>query len=71
MELRKALLESYTAADEDQRLSMFLVHRDMRRHFIKIDMRAAAQPEIGRPKQAHVSNAGFFWGWLKHRCLVR
>jgi hypothetical protein len=34
------LIEQYLASDEEQRLMLFLDHRDLRRQFIEIDMAA-------------------------------
>ena len=34
----KTLLETYAAADETERLSMYLTYRDLRRRFIQIDL---------------------------------
>lgn len=37
MRTRHTVLEAYTQADEEQRLYMFLSHRDLRQEFFAID----------------------------------
>ena len=46
------IITDYAAADEDVRLSMFLTHRSLRRHFTEIDMAETTLPEVGTARQA-------------------
>ncbi len=78
MQTQKTIIEQYLAADDEQRLAMFLSHRDYRRQFVKIDMTglkagrvqtAARQEAPHRSRHAHLHNA--CWGWLKRCWSVR
>jgi len=74
MEQMVKLIADYAAADEERRLSMYLTHRDLRRHFTAIDMAAAKQAGLERSEKTHAATAkhgsicifGACWGWLKY-----
>ncbi len=34
----QTILDNYAAADQEQRLSMYLTHRELRRHFNRLEM---------------------------------
>ena len=79
MESIQNILETYAAADEEQRLSMYLTHRDLRRLFHKIEMTDWAQTQTASVQQPKSSGnghrSGFFagaWlGWLRYCRLPR
>jgi hypothetical protein len=75
MQTQQAIIQQYIAADEEERLTMFLSYRDCRRQFIKIDMEAlkvakaqktAAQAAPQR-RSRHMNFHNVCLGWLK-RC---
>jgi hypothetical protein len=75
MQTRQAIIEQYLAADEEERLAMFLSHRDCRRQFVKIDMAAlkavkaqqTAVQAAPRKRRRHLEFQSACLGWLK-RC---
>lgn len=75
MQTQQAIIEQYLAADEEQRLSMFLSHRAYRDQFVKIDMAAlkavkAQQTAVRaapRKRSRHFEFHNTCLGWLK-RC---
>lgn len=75
MQTRQAIIEQYLAADEEERLAMFLIHRDCRRQFVKIDMAAlkavkaqqAAVQASPQKRSRHMEFHNACLGWLK-RC---
>lgn len=75
MQTQQAIIEQYLAADEEQRLAMFLSHRDYRRQFVKIDMEGLkagraqenAAQAVPRPRSRHMELHNACLGWLK-RC---
>jgi hypothetical protein len=79
MQTRQAIIEKYFAADEEERLAMFLSYRDCRRQFTKIDMDAlkaakaqknAAQAEPQR-RSRHMNFHNACLGLLKRHWSVR
>jgi hypothetical protein len=79
MQTQQAIIEQYLAAGEEERLAMFLRHRDCRRQFVKIDMvalkavrtkKTAAQAALQR-RSRHMEVHNVFLGWLKRCCTVR
>lgn len=70
----KEIIADYTTADEEQRLSMFLIHRDLRQQFTEIDMvdmqtRRAAVSRRSKGSGRDLRPYGVTrncWGWLKH-----
>jgi len=40
MESNRQIIHQYREADEEQRLYLFLAHRDLRREFIRVEMEA-------------------------------
>lgn len=79
MATTKNLLETYAAADEEQRLSLFLSHRDLRQQFTRIDMAAvnnvrkapSKQKQVLMGRRRSISMAVCCWGWLTHRCSTK
>lgn len=69
------LLERYSDADEEQRIFMFLSHRDLRRQFTEIDMaestRSAQRKNVFGDRRRTNRFAGCCRGWLKHCGLPR
>lgn len=49
MNRNDSLIKEYVSADETARLHLFLVHRDLRDCFIRIDMAALRRLEAQRP----------------------
>jgi hypothetical protein len=79
MQTRQTIIEQYLAAGEEERLLMFLRHRECRRQFVKIDMaalkavrakKAATQAALQR-RSRHMEVHNVFLGWLKRCCTVR
>ena len=74
MQTIKNILADYAASDDEQRLYMFLKHRDLRRNFTQIDMDKAIQPPkmISKQVRAAERRRRFFgfatccWGWFRH-----
>ncbi len=72
MKSKNAVLESYTHADEEQRLYLFLSHREYRQEFMEIDLAAGAvaQAEVERAKVPQRRGASLrraaacCWGWF-------
>lgn len=52
MQTTQTILDAYKAADEEQRLSMFLTYRDLRDQFTEMDMAALAHLASARSKQS-------------------
>ncbi len=75
MQTQQAIIEQYLAADEEERLSMFLSHRAYRRQFVKIDMAAlkavkaqqTAVQAAPRKRRRRLEFHDICLGWLK-RC---
>jgi hypothetical protein len=73
------IIEQYLAADEELKLSMFLTHRELRRHFVKIDMAAArlnhsktAARQATKPsRRGAMGFHDLCLGWLKRYCTAR
>jgi hypothetical protein len=62
------IVQEYTSADEERRLSMYLTYRELRNRFNEIDMSGAFQEAI-EPAQVPVRPANglsrFCSGWLR------
>lgn len=79
MQTTQTILDAYKAADEEQRLSMFLTYRDLRDQFTEMDMAGLAHLASARPKQSLGATrskrsrwiSGCCWGWLKHCLSIR
>ena len=69
MILNQTILEQYAAADEDQRLGLYLIHRDLRQDFMEIDLAEAAKITRRKAQTSAKSCLGNFQkyclGWLK------
>ncbi len=46
MRTLQTILDNYAAADPELRLSMYLTHRELRRHFNQVEMAAVARPQF-------------------------
>lgn len=74
MKTEKTLLKDYIAADDEQRLSMFLTHRGLRRKFVGIDVGEWRRTKVlhpasisaEKPKTALQRAAGCCRGWLRY-----
>lgn len=69
MNLHQSIIEQYAAAEEDQRLGLYLIHRGLREEFMKIDLAEAAEP-APQVKQTLANNClgkfhQYCLGWLK------
>ena len=72
MKSTNAVLEAYAGADEEQRLYLFLSHRECRQEFMEIDLGAGpgAQAESEKPKASQRRGASLrraaacCWGWF-------
>ncbi len=71
---KEDILEAYGRADEEQRLYLFLSHRDHRQAFMEIDT-ADARPAVAQAKSPGAVSgrdtsfrraAACCWGWLKY-----
>jgi hypothetical protein len=79
MQRDATLIEQYLSADDELKLSMFLNHRELRRHFVNIDMatarigrsKTAAQQETESSRPPLMGFHGLCPGWLKRYCSVR
>lgn len=68
------IIENYSAADEELRLSMFLTYRDLRPQFTEIDMAGLKARMNASSKRAGELDVDFWpfgiarncWGWFKH-----
>jgi hypothetical protein len=69
MESMKMIVEKYAAADEGERLHMFLTHRDLREEFTTIDMAGASVLEMTPSKLEKGRRRNLFadccWGWIR------
>jgi hypothetical protein len=74
MKAIEVLLEDYSGANEERRLSMFLAHRDLRRAFTDIDAaqwrnaeKASTERTVSapKPKRALGRAAVFCRSWLR------
>lgn len=61
----KTILKTYAASDEDQRLSMYLTYRDLRRQFHQIDMAPSK-----RPQQVPIKHPSFLGQWIQRPGLA-
>ncbi|MGD9368386.1 MAG: hypothetical protein PVH87_21985 [Desulfobacteraceae bacterium] len=74
MQTTQSILDAYKAADEEQRLSMFLTYRDLRVQFTEMDMAELTHLESARSKKSLGATrskwprwlSAYCWGWLKH-----
>lgn len=70
MESMKMIVEKYVAADEGERLHMFLTHRDLREEFTTIDMNGASVVKMTPSKLKKERRLNLFadccWGWIRH-----
>lgn len=79
MQSTNNILDTYKAADEEQRLSMFLTYRDLRDQFMEMDMAELVHLGPARSKQSQGATqpkrprwfSGGCWGWLKHCLSIR
>jgi hypothetical protein len=63
-----AILQEYASADEERRLSLFLSHRDLRPHFIEIDLSTfsrVAQTQSEKPKTLIGQWIRSLLGWIR------
>ena len=79
MQREATIIDQYLAADEEQKLSMFLTHRELRDHFVKIDMAAArlGHSKTAGQRQTKPNRCGAMGihdvclGWLRRRWAAR
>ncbi len=72
MKSKNEVIKAYSRADEEQRLYLFLSHRDYRPEFMEIDLTAqgCTQVEVERPKASQRRGrslqraAACCWGWF-------
>jgi hypothetical protein len=75
MQTKQTIIEQYLAADEEERLAMFLSHRECRRQFVTLEMtplkaakaqKSDAQVAL-RKRSRYMEFHDICLGWLK-RC---
>ncbi len=60
------IIEQYTAADEEQRIGLFLIHRGLREEFTKIDLTETVQAAAKTPATNRVDRRlHSCLGWLR------
>ncbi len=65
MTLHQSIIDQYIVAEEDQRLGLYLIHRDLREDFMQIDLAEAGETA----RQETRTSGNYCLGKVHQYCL--